>query len=190
LSKIEITEKFLEGRKLYFAEIQKDFFWESELYLIKTQDDVITDAVIIGASGLNRLFEYDVIDISQGEFIAAYCSSHMGSGNLELISIDNLGKSMYSIPAIDNYFEDTEETSITHGLSKEYGDGIYASKIFLNGKLSAVYEDVNDDGNTDIILKGVQQVYKNEGDVQILDSETFIKMVYLFDTHSNQFVLE
>ena len=188
-SKIEISEMYIDDKPIYFALLQQAFFWESKLYLINSADGIISEIIDTGAGGLDLLFEYDIVDISQGKFIAAYCSSHSGNGNLELISLDELGKPQYSIPAICNYYAETEQIANEYELSSSNGDIIKASAVYIGGKLSAEYEDIDNDGNTDIVLKGVLQVYETLGNNKVLQKEYYIKNIYLFEHSSNSFVL-
>ena len=187
-SKIDINQMYIQEETLYFATIQQDFFWETELYLIQTQNGMISDVVPSGAAGLDATFDYELIDISQGRFLAAYCASHSGNGNLELIPLDNLGRAQYSIPAVDSYYEDTKETATEYGLAQNENDDVTASAVYLNGKLHASYTDVDGDGHTDIILSGVQQIFVEEANEQELTLLYFVENFFLFDSSTDTFV--
>jgi|GEM_PF-4751966 len=189
-SKIDIQEKYLQGETFYFAALQQDFFWSAELYLIRAQEGKIAEVIATGAGGLESVFEYDLIDISQGKFIAAYCASHAGNGDLELIPLNSPGAAQYSIPAVDCHYEDTEETANEYGVPGEMGSGSTASSVYRGGKLEAAYADVDGDGHTDIVLSGVQQIFAEEDGEWVLRQEHFVENVFLFDAAADEFALD
>ena len=188
------------GENIYLAKIVSDYFWSSGLLFITVNDEGnITDVKETGLIGLNSLFEYELIDISQGAFIAAYCASHVGNGSLDLVPIDQPDTVKYSIfGAADDDYEFNKMTAVKYGLSKGYDeegdeiDNLTASAVYLGGKLNAGFADVNEDGNSDIILTGIRQIYKSEGDGSAEDvtltKEYYIKYVYLFDHIEDDFV--
>lgn len=83
LNDVEIDKRYLDnGEVIYLARISPEFMWLTILYMLDVNDGEIIGVVPVGLEGLDRHFKYDVIKISQGTFITAYCSSHMGNGGL------------------------------------------------------------------------------------------------------------
>lgn len=190
INSINITKKYINDKTLYFLQIQSDFFWDTELYIIEEKDGRILELRKTGAAGLDRFFEFDFIEISQGIFIEAYCSSHAGNGDLVLIPIDALGKPRYTIPAIGYYAAlQSKETALENNLFLGYSSDYYDTHIFANGKLSAEYLDINKDETTDIILKGILQIYDvDSAKIPELTKEYYYKQVYLYDNTNDGFL--
>ena len=82
-------------------------------------------------------------------------------------------------------------TAIDYGLASENDENITASAVYPGGKLHASYVDIDKDGNTDIVLTGIQHIYQagiNNG--QILKKEYYIRNVYIFDSIKDDFVFK
>lgn len=183
INSVEITEHFYGvGENIYLAKVTREFMWASELYLVSVSNNKITDIVYTGLGGLTDYFSYDITEMSQGIYVWAYCSSHSGNGELDLVSIENLGTVKYTIPnAVDAYFE-------RNGVpDAEYTN---SSDVYLGGKLHAEFIDLNNDGSTDIMLTGIQQIYEEEEKEtqDILRKEFYIKNVYLYDFEKDEFI--
>jgi len=165
--------------------------WGSGLYMIVVDHGKIVNVIGTGLCGNREYFSYDVVNMSQGVFVAAFCATHMGNGNLDLVPISEPGKIKYTIPrAVDHHYEDMALTAVEFGLASEADGTITASAIYLGGRLNADYIDVNQDGNTDIVLTGVQQVYETgTNHEQILRQVYYIKLVYLYDPIEDDFIL-
>lgn len=174
-----------------FVEIHEQGNMDSSLYFIQFSDS--GDEPFIertAASGLERFFEVDLIEISQGAFIAAYCSSHMGNGTLSLIPVNDYKKTKYTFPAIGFYSGENEWLSQNNFLEL-YGD---SASSYMSGHLSAFYEDVSGDGLTDVILSGVQELRYSKDDGAYLLGEImeyyYCKYVFLYDAVSDSFYLD
>ena len=180
-SVVSIKKDYYKNSAIYFVELQEDFFWSSILYQINFDKGEIVGLIDTGAGGLSEYFQYNLIEISPGSYLAVYCSSHMGNGDLELIPLNEIGEAKYAFPAIDGYYEETELTAIEYGLSSGYGNDILASAVYLCGKLHAEYTDTNNDGNTDIALSGIQQIYETSINGELLlKREYFVRNIYLY----------
>ena len=197
---VSINQKYIKDEVLYFVELQMDYMWDTSLFKVEENNGQITDLLFTGLGGNKDLFSYDVIEITQGNFLVGYCSSHMGNGNLELVSLDKIGEIKYSISQIsgesnsyiegiiDCYYEQTEKTAILHGLSDKYGNDILASAVFCDDKLKAQYYDADNDGNTDIIFTGIQQIYLEDKEFfEAPEQEYYCKIVFLFNSEDDKF---
>ena len=193
LNNVDITRHFDNtGNIIYLAKLSAQFMWENRLYVIYVDDNKITKIINTTLGGNERNFSYDVVNISQGTFIAAYCSSHSGNGDLRFVSVFNPDIIIYNIPyVVDIEYEDMRLTAIEYGLTSEDDENISASAVYLGGKLNASYADIDGDGNTDIILTGIQQIYQTgTNDKQILKKEYYIKKIYIFDSIKDDFVFK
>ena len=192
LTAIEISKKWdSDGNAMYFAKTTPEFMWGCNLYMILTDDNEITGIVNTGLGGNNDLFSYDVACMTQGDFIAVYPSSHVGNGMLVLVPISKPSAPKYGIPdAVDGDYEDMQLTAVQYGLASENDENVTASAIYLGGKLHAEYVDLNQDGNTDIVLIGIQQIYQTGINFreQILRKEYYVKNVYLYDPMKDDFI--
>jgi len=192
LSTIDISENWdSNGNIIYLAKVTWEFMWGCSLYLIIIDNYEITEIINTGIGGNSVYFSYDVVGMSQGDFISAYCSSHMGNGNLVLFPISEPTESKYGIPAVDHDYEDMRLTALEYGLISGDEEQLTASEIYLGGKLHADYIDINQDGNTDIIMTGIQQIYETGKDFQdqILRREYYVKNVYLYNLAEDDFIL-
>lgn len=185
-NEIHIEEKTFKDQKLYFFLYTANDNWETTLYQIREKDGVI-EALDYISDGATDYFNFDIISISEGDFITVYSATHMGNGSLELLELDNIPDRKvgeepdYELYAVDNHFEEMVDK-----------DGTVTSKIFENGILTPVYEDVNQDGNTDIQLKGTLQEYQynKETDEEELQNTKSICEVYLFNPKDKTFELQ
>jgi len=198
LNAVDVTKHFdNSGNIIYLARVSTQFMWRTGLYVIHVEDNKITKVINTPLGGNERNFSYDVVNISQGTFIAAYCSSHVGNGDLDFVSVFNPDIIKYTIPyAVDSDYEDMRLTAIEYGLAPEYdenfsedNENITASAVYLGGKLHANYVDIDKDGNTDIILTGIQQIYQTgTNNEQILKKEYYIRSIYLYDPLKDDFI--
>ncbi len=182
-------DKFLfADDPVYLLKLTQLDSWGSELYVLRFANGNITELIPTNTFGLSSLFSYSVIKISQGTFIAVYSASHMGNGSLLFLPIDTPTDLAFSVEAIDNYYESTAETARKYNLTEEFGSGTTASTVFSDGKLNAIYADVNNDYNTDVVLEGILQVYRmGKEDSKFLEREFFVRRVFLFDSTNGQF---
>lgn len=185
-NEIHIEEKTFKNQTLYFFLYTPNDFWETTLYQIRETEGVIEGLDYI-SSGATDFFNFDIISISEGDFVTVYSASHMGNGSLELVELDNIpGRkagevSDYELYAIDNHFEEIESKT-----------GKTTSKIFQDGILTPEYKDVNNDGNTDVILNGVLQEYEfnKETNEEELQKSEKVCEVYLFNPKDKTFTLQ
>ena len=203
LSSVKISKKWDSiGNAYYFAEATPDLMWGSELYMIIEDNEEIIKVIDTGLGGNSEYFSYDIVNLSQGVFVAVYCTSHAGNGELTLAPINEINKAKYIFPdAVDNHFECMRLTAIEYGLAPEYslleleeGEDIdgkkeKASAVYLGGKLHADYIDINLDGNTDVVLTGIQRIYEEgNNSEQLLKHEYYIKKIYIYDHILDEFV--
>ena len=125
----------------------------------------------------------EYVEISQGDFIAAICTTHVGNGDLRLIPIDEHTKIYYEIPA--SRAMGGNEWLEQFNYLFEYGSDC---TDFYGGHMTPNYKDVNGDGHTDIVLTGVQFVRNRErtGIVAEYDCE----YVYLYSEAEDEFLLD
>lgn len=185
-NEIHIEEKTFKNQKLYFFLYTANGSWATTLYQIREKDGVI-EALYYISAGAADYFDFDIISISQGDFITVYSATHMGNGSLEFLELDNIPDRKageepdYELYAVDNHFEELVNKN-----------GTITSKTFENGILTPVYEDINQDGNTDIQLKGTLQEYQynEEADKEELQDTRSICEIYLFNPKDKTFVLQ
>ncbi len=184
-NEIHIEEKQLENMTLYFFLYTPEASWETSLYQIREKNGIIETLDYV-SGGSTDYFNFDVISISEGDFVTVYSASHMGNGNLELIRLDTIPERKvgeapdYELYAVDHHFEEIEK-----------GAGKFLSSIFENGTLTPEYKDVNNDGNTDIVLNGVIQEYENSKDTEPqLTKEEKVCEIYLFNSNDKTFTLQ
>lgn len=193
LSSIDITQKYdNDGNNIYFAEATPQLMWGSELYIVSVDDNKITKITDAGLGGNSEYFSYDVVTMTQGVFISAFCASHSGNGELELALLPNPNIKKYTIPgAVDNYYEDSRLTAAEYSLASTENGDITASAVYLGGKLHADYTDINHDGDTDVVLTGIQQIYETGiHQEQIPRKEYYVKDVYLYDSIKDDFLFD
>lgn len=185
-NEIHIEEKQIADQTIYFFLYTPDDYWSTTLFQIREESGVIQGLDYI-SEGATDYFNFDVISISQGDFVTVYSASHMGNGTLELIRMDELSnREVGSVPdyelyAVDNHYEDmvTENEPVI-------------SKVFENGILTPEYKDVNADGNTDVVLSGVvlEYEYDVEADTHNLKSASEVCQIYEFTPETKTFTLQ
>ncbi|MDF2514141.1 MAG: peptidase BlaR1 [Herbinix sp.] len=182
-----LQTKESDGKKYYFL-YWEDEGWACELYYIETDEQDLVQRVTALSGGNKEQFSYDVVKLSGENYAAVYSSSHMGNGDLILFPLDNEKSSTYTIEgAIDHHYESISTVD-------ENGTECMSSQIYYNGRLTADYEDVNEDGFTDIILTGIVLKYTGysgeeyfNGYGQLTDSLN-CKRTYLYQKNEDQFV--
>jgi hypothetical protein len=183
---INIVEKYINNRPHYFVVLREGGSWKYELYLVKTGGSAISDLTYI-ADGNEDQFSFDVVSITQGNFVSVYSATHMGNGELELISFDTPDRVAYSFWAIDAFHEGSEQTAIEYGLSSGYGQDIYASSVYKDGILHAEYADINGDGKMDVILSGIKEIYTKGLN---LEKRYYCRMSYIYNPAKDTFELD
>ena len=185
-NEIHIEEKTFKNQTLYFFLYTPNDYWETTLYQIRETDGVI-QALDYISSGATDYFNFDIISISEGDFVTVYSASHMGNGSLELMELESIPERKvgeapdYELYAIDNHFEGVEGKT-----------GKPTSKVFHNGMLTPEYKDVNNDGNTDVVLNGVVEEYEynKETSKEELQKSEKVCEVYLFNPKDKTFTLQ
>ena len=185
-SRINISRHFTATEEIFFVELTEHASWWTELYIIDFKDGVIIALTDTQIGGFERFFSYEIVEISNKPYIAAFCATHMGNGNLEIVPMGHDAQ-RFSIPCIDNHFEETSKTAVDNGI---FEDGATASSVFLGGKLDATFADYNNDGCTDIVLVGIEHIYIESNDASSeLIGEYFIKQIYIYDAANDELVL-
>jgi|GEM_PF-3366168 len=91
--------------------------------------------------------------------LEVYGETHMGNGNLYLYRVGEGELTLlFDTKAVDRYNDDVWRP----GGYPEYGNYSTCGKVFENGKLSADYKDLNDDGVSDVVLSGKTDVICQE----------------------------
>jgi len=189
LTTVDISKKYdNDGKTFYLVTTIQQQMWSCDLYMINIYDNKITNLEHTGLGGNYSYFSYDIVNISQGNFISAFCSSHSGNGNLEFMEISKPNIIKYSIPnAVDANYEENGLAAIENNLLSDNQNKF--SSVYLGGKLNVEYKDVDNDGNTDIILTGIQQIYMvGDNDEQILIKEYYIIYIYIYDLIKDDFI--
>lgn len=183
---IHIEKKVFQGHTLYFFLYTPKDSLDTTLYQVRMKKGQIESLDYISC-GSSDFFNFDIISISEGDFVTVYSASHMGNGNLELISMDSIPERKvnqsadYELCAIDGHYEDMEvEGKPT------------LSRVLENGILTPEYKDEDGDGNTDVVLRGNMEVYEYDKETKehILKSKQKVCEVYLFDPDEKTFTLQ
>ena len=148
-----------------------------------------------GASGNAALFEAKEISISQGDFILVYAAGSAGLGDMEFYSLESPYELIYSVAGvIDQYHESYPIPPESIAISDLYldDDGMARySKIYDHNRLNPEFIDINDDGHTDIILKGIKktvvEMASNPFSYATTIEEYYCQYIYLYDIESNEF---
>ncbi len=144
----------MSGDKEYnFLFEQAAGFWDCALYHIQCDEQGNVTKVTACGSGNAELFSYDIVKLSGENYAAVYSASHMGNGCLMLFPLDGEADKTYTIDgAVDRHYE-------AMALVNEDGYDYMKSRIYYDGRLTAEYTDVNQDGYTDIVLRGIILTY-------------------------------
>ena len=177
--RIELKENITS----YIFKMDSKTLMDGVLYFVKY--DKLKDEIICAKhfSGGNTYYlKYKIIDITQGKFISVFTASHQGNGGLGIYSIDDLNKLQYSIGRVlISPFQWLDLYGNKYGFSNR-GD-LYSN--YENYTPTDNYYDFNGDGETDVILTGVMNVYNGKtGEVL---RRIFIKNVYLYDVDLDTF---
>lgn len=152
------------------------------------------------SSGLYDVFSANEISISQGNFISVFSVGHMGTGFFELYSIEKPYKLKYKI---NNFIVDRnrdllpipiEDINISENDKKKLlldENGMARlSKVFEGDKLTPSFEeDINLDGHTDLVFRGIEKEFVNLIDNRILViSKHYCEYVYIYDENIDNFI--
>ncbi len=169
------------GGKQYVLATVSDFWYGELLYVNESDGEIVFEETAAGGF-IDRL-DVEYVEMTQGNFIAAICTSHVGNGPLRLIPIDEHTKISYEIPASRAMFgnEWLEQFNYVEQFS-------YDATDFYGGHMTPNYKDVNGDGHTDIVLTGVQFV-RNRARTGIV-AEYDCEYVYIYDAVEDEFILD
>ncbi len=169
------------GGKRYVLATLKDHWYGELLYVNESGDEIVFEETAAGGF-IDRL-DVEYVEMSQGNFIAAICTTHVGNGDLRLIPIDEDTKTSYEIPASRAMFgnEWLEQFNYLFEHGSDCTD-------FYGGHMTPNYRDVDGDGNTDIVLTGVQFV-RNRARTGIV-AEYDCEYVYIYDVDEDEFILD
>lgn len=185
-SEIHIETKTLQEQTLYFFLYTPQDYWGITMYQIKLKDGEVESLDYV-SQGASNYFNFDVISISEGDFITVYSASNMGTGYLQLVNMEHIPERKlndepdYELYAVDDHYEDILEQ-----------DGTARSSIFDGALLMPEYQDANKDGHTDIMLNGTVMKYqrnKETGEEELTGTDE-VHQVYLFDPENKTFTLE
>ncbi len=184
-SEIHIDTRELKEQSYYFLSYIRTGDWSTSLYLVHEEEDRITgiDYILEGAT---EYFQYDLISISEGEFVSVYTADYMGNGNLALLNLERLsGRNVSSIPDYEFYAIDS------HYEQMQFNNSPVISSVFEGGILLPKYEDVNQDGHTDVILQGIMEQYEYdaETDMQNLKRRLDVYQIYQYSEELGAFCL-
>ncbi len=181
----ELQDKSYQGKEYHFMFVQGGDSWSCELYYVLLNEQGRFQAVIPCGGGNQPLFSYDIVSLSGENYVAVYCASHMGNGDLELYSLEQEDGKPYIIEnVIDHHYE-------AMALVNEYGFPYSKSQIYYDGKLNAEFKDIDQDGYTDIELIGMKLQYERypSDESEKLTNSLNYKRAYLYDSSKQLFAL-
>ena len=190
LLKLEKDAKGVEVRRssdcdsLYFVKYyeEKDWFEWFKVFCIKNDKILWTvepDSAIKGKMGMRtrsgRIFKLSNLD---APILEIFDASHQGNGSMYLFKIHSNKLTLV--------FEEEHAVDFNYEMSGFYQD---SSQVFKNGRLSPYYNDINNDGFLDLILKDSVQTYKHdEFDTEKLISTHLFERRFLWDKRKQTFV--
>lgn len=185
-SELHIVTKTLQEQPLHFLLYTPENYWGTALYQIQIEHGEIISLDYI-SQGASAYFNFDVISMSEGDFVTVYSASNMGTGYLQLVKLDRIPERKvndepdYQLYAVDGHYEDVTGR-----------DGTATSKVFAGAFLKPEYKDVNRDGNTDIVLTGSVFCYEQDQETgeEKHTSTGVVEQVYLFNPDQKTFALQ
>lgn len=183
---IMIEVKTCKGENLYFFTYTPTDSWNTSLYRIRQQQGEVLGLDYI-SEGATDYFQFDIINISEGDYVSVYSTSYMGIGYLSLVNLKSTeDRKVGTIPDYEFYAVDS------HYEQMQFDKAPVLSSVFENAKLTPEYTDVNEDGHTDILLRGVIEDYEYdiETDMQNLKSRKEVCQIYEYEPETKQFILK
>lgn len=174
----------------YFLIVKKGADWADSLWCLKfNKDTIIEKKQITDVEG--EIIKYDLVDISQGEFLELYIASHQGNGQTILLDVNDLSVQFVFEGTVDFHNEGSVGEDIIQefmlptlpGYDKGYG----YSFVYNGDMVTSVFSDLNDDGNTDVTFYGIKELVTDDENIPI--QFIYIEDVYLYDGSKNQFFL-
>ncbi len=191
----------------------KSNHWRNELYAGEKADGELKLTML--SDGLGQVYDATPVSISQGDFIEVYSMTHMGNGDLELYDLDSPYKKRYVFSGIvDRHHESASVPSDAESITvpRESGnpaeeqavcvpytiydysgltvgdDGcVCYSKVYEGDRLTASYDDVNGDGNSDVTFRGVEKtIDENLPDKPVI-RERYCKYTFLYNADKDLF---
>lgn len=173
--------------------------WVRKMFILEFDEHNNLRLIDTEHGGLAEYFNPQIVNLSQGSFIEIFSVAHMPTGQFELVLTEPPYETVFIIKnVVDAYFQNLPIEEITLDINNEYIEKIENiekarfSTIYDGGHLNVSYEDVNFDGNTDIVLRGVKKYlfhYEGENNNHII-SERNIKWVYLYDEPKKIFLFD
>ncbi len=187
---VDIEKRYSQktDKEYIFVKINIDDFWEDKLYLVETKDNKIISLKYIGG-GNKEYLDYDVVDLTQGTYVAYYSASNMGNGDLHLVSLEGKNSEYTILGAVDYHME---TPSSTEEIKTRFGENAEAYMVYNNGILKDDYYDINGDGYIDIELNGTEEAYVNSTGQSTYEfgfiKETKVTKHYIYNVNSDEFV--
>lgn len=175
----------------YVVMIKNGSFWADAIWYLKFDGQKIIDKrEIQDVSG--NVISCEVVELSQGTYVEFNSSTHMGNGTTSLWSpFTKVVEYTFDGLTTDNHREGYVEEKIVKKynlprIQKEKGYGY--SFVYQGGTLTSYYEDMNDDGQDDVIFYGIKNLVLDEDDIPIKIFS--VKQVYLYDEAQEIFILD
>jgi len=172
-----------------FLLVRQGTDWADTLWYLKANESTLTEKRKI-ADAEGAVVKYNLIQTSQGDFLALELASHQGNGESILLDAADGTKKAVFADTIDAHREDFvgAETVRQFGLptlpGQEVGYGY--SFVYTGGSLSAVYSDINKDGHTDALFYGIRELHSEAADTPI--RLVYVERAYLYDAETGQFM--
>lgn len=184
---LSVETREYNGEPMFFLICTPEDTSFSVLYRIRLEEETVAGLDFI-ASGMHEYLKFDIVTLSEGNYIAVYSASNVGNGNLLFVDINKLyGRQNGADPdfqmlAVDAHYEKLPCNGSNYTLSK----------VFSNGILIPEYKDIDGDGNTDVILSGIVETYQSEKDSEdfTLESRQDVTQMYLYDDKEKKFTLQ
>lgn len=184
-----LRDETLDGEFEFIVLIKDASEWADDVWYIRyDREKILEKRHLKKVDG--TVISCEQVELSHGQFIEFYSSSHQGNGTTMLWNI-NTKKVEYEFErlTVDNHLEGYVGSKIVkkYNLTNLYedGGGDY-SFLYEGGKLSSEYKDINGDGKDDVIFCGVRKLVESNYEEPI--ALFYIKDVHLYDTDKDKFV--
>ncbi|MFA6424017.1 MAG: hypothetical protein WCV83_01735 [Candidatus Magasanikbacteria bacterium] len=186
-----IELSYSKDKKYFLAQIEQEKDWWEKFgvgRLVKENIHWLTiDKPLDGPFGEQAILSAKFVDLKEfgNPLVEIYGLTHIGHGFLYIYEIkDDELNLLFKSPAVDF----NPDTRWAPGNYKKYGYGT-CGEIFVGGKLASDYKDVNNDGISDIILSGTQEIIcESEGDFAAIHEFKVatipVKRIFLWDNNA------
>jgi len=183
-----IELSYSKDKKYFLAQIKQEEDWWEEFMVgrfIKENIHWLTiDKPMNGPFGQQAILSAKFISLDGfvNPLVEVYGLTHVGHGFLYIYEIENDElKLLFETPAVD-YNPDTRWALDNY---KKYGYGT-CGEIFVGGKLTIAYGDINKDGSLDLVLSGEQEIIcesedRSNGTKELKLATIPMKRVFLWD---------